>query len=406
MIKDRKIELVGYPENVEAEKIARYIEINYKKLKYAYCVHNADKKENGEPKATHYHFVIWSDTPFTLTKLLTDLDIPERWLEKIRNKKNAIRYLIHLDHPEKFQYDRNEIVTNDIRYISECLDEISYRDNGYIIDETFEKSYNKQHNEIYNLQIDQTKKMKLFELLEKFFNHYCIEINSNGANREMEIYYIQGATGTGKTSFAKQMCDSLKYDYCVSSSSNDPLQDYRGQKALILDDFRTDNMKFSDLLKLTDPYTNSSVKSRYSNKYMVGCKVIFITSIIPLDKIYIDTTQYQDTKMQFYRRITNVIVTEKNEFGKMIAKMYFTFNRETGTPYGDYAIIPVNIKKTLEQSKSQMEIYAEQIQAEIAKLTPEQKDELFEELPKQLKNISLYDCLPFGNDDDQQKPTK
>lgn len=397
-IKDRKIEIVGYPENIEPEKIARYIETNYKNLKYAYCMHNADKKENGETKAIHYHFLIWSDRVLAITKLMTDLDIPERWFEKVRNKKNAVRYLIHLDHPEKFQYNRSEIVTNDIRYITECLDEISYKDNGYIIDETFEKSYNLQHNEIYNLNIDQTKKMKLYDLLEKFFNHYCIEQNSNGANRQMEIYYIQGATGTGKTSFAKQWCDFNKYDYCVSSASNDPLQDYRGQKALILDDFRTDNMKFSDLLKLTDPYTNSSVKSRYSNKYMVGCKAILITSIIPLEKIFIDVRQYEDSKKQFYRRITNVIVTDKNPFGQLVAKMYLQFDRETGKPYGKYLPIPVDIKQALEQSKSQMEIYAEQMQQEFEKLTPKQRDMFFEELPSKLSELDISEMI-FKDDD-------
>lgn len=389
-IKDRKIEIVGYPENIDPEKIARYIDVNYKSYSYAFCMHTSDIKPDGTQKPVHYHFIIWNDRQISIDRMLKDLDIPERWTQKVRNKKNAIRYLIHLDQPEKYQYNRNEIQTNDIRFVNECLDEISYKDNGYIIDEKFDKSYNQQHSEIFNLQIDQTKKMKLFELLDKFFNHYCIETNTSGAHRNMEIYYIQGETGSGKTTFAKQMCEKLGYDYCVSSSSNDPLQDYRGQKALILDDFRTDNMKFSDLLKLTDPYTNSSVKSRYSNKYMVGCKVIFITSIIPLDKIYVDVAQYEDTKKQFYRRIANVIVC-KQVNGIMSACMYMQFNRETGQVYGDYMTIPIKFSQALEYSKSLLISVFED-------MTKEEQQQAMQDLPKEMEKINLRQVL-FKNDD-------
>ena len=80
----------------------------------------------------------------------------------------------------------------------------------------------------------------------------------------------------------------MQLDFCVSSSSNDPFQDYMGQKAIILDDLRdkafingngTDN--FEDLLKILDNNTNSSDKSRFNNKVFNG-EVIVITSSVPL----------------------------------------------------------------------------------------------------------------------------
>lgn len=58
------------------------------------------------------------------------------------------------------------------------------------------------------------------------------------SERTLEVVFICGKGGTGKTYYAKKMLKSLGYDFCVSSSSNDPFQDYSGQRAMILDDLR------------------------------------------------------------------------------------------------------------------------------------------------------------------------
>ena len=47
---------------------------------------------------------------------------------------------------------------------------------------------------------------------------------------------------------------------------------------LILDDLRPSCIGLSDLLKMLDNHTSSSVKSRYYNK-VLECKLIIITSI-------------------------------------------------------------------------------------------------------------------------------
>ena len=81
----------------------------------------------------------------------------------------------------------------------------------------------------------------------------------------MEVIYIQGATGTGKTSYSKMLAEQKEYSYYISSSSNDILGDYKGQDCLILDDLRPSCMGLSDLLKMLDNHTTSTVKSRYKN---------------------------------------------------------------------------------------------------------------------------------------------
>ena len=128
--------------------------------------------------------------------------------------------------------------------------------------------------------------------------------------REMKVFYIYGATGAGKTTMAKWLCEKmLEVDYYISSSSNDILQDYLGQEAIILDEFRPTDLSFSDMLKLLDNHTNSTVKSRYYNK-AIDCKYLIITTTQNISDIY-NEENLRD-RLQLYRRISEIYyVTDK-----------------------------------------------------------------------------------------------
>ena len=121
------------------------------------------------------------------------------------------------------------------------------------------------------------------------------------ADRNIKVMIFTGETGTYKTTYAKQYCKNLNKSFCVSSSSNDPMQDYKGEDVLILDDIRDTTFKFHDLLKVLDNHTNSSIASRYSNKAFIGDTII-ITSSQKLSQWYYDETR--EDKDQLYRRIT------------------------------------------------------------------------------------------------------
>lgn len=105
-------------------------------------------------------------------------------------------------------------------------------------------------------------------------------------NRNMEVIYITGASGTGKTTAAKYIAQKLHYDYFVSGSGDDVLDGYDKEECIILDDYRAGVMTFSELLKFLDNHTNSSVKSRFKNKDISQCKLIIITSIYPPEELY------------------------------------------------------------------------------------------------------------------------
>lgn len=119
-------------------------------------------------------------------------------------------------------------------------------------------------------------------------------------DRDINVMIFQGDTGTYKTTYAKQLAKNQNKSLCVSSSSNDPMQDYKGEDILLLDDIRDDTFKFNDLLKILDNHTNSSVSSRYSNKAFIGDTII-ITTAQPLSDWYFDNVK--EDKEQLYRRI-------------------------------------------------------------------------------------------------------
>lgn len=102
----------------------------------------------------------------------------------------------------------------------------------------------------------------------------------------MELMYVYGGSGTGKTLYAKQYCDGLGLSYYVSSGGKNPLDNYGGEDAIILDDLRPSDYKFNEFLKLTDNHTSSMVSCRYYNKSLVWCKLIIITSPLKVEEFY------------------------------------------------------------------------------------------------------------------------
>lgn len=177
-----------------------------------------------------------------------------------------------------------------------------------------EHSYAEQLDYVHGLAPSQQK--AAFSDLEKRWKCHCQWLTLR-ANRNIEVVFVTGKGGTGKTSYAKTLMDRMGYDYCVSSSSNDPWQDYMGQKGMILDDLRDTAFSFEDLLKALDNDTSSSIKRRFSNVVFAGF-VIIITSSVPIIHWYKrpdkngNRVPYDDLA-QLYRRISCYVELVKDE---------------------------------------------------------------------------------------------
>jgi hypothetical protein len=75
-------------------------------------LHDRDVDEDGNVKKPHYHVVIMMDGPIT-PKRANEIIEPfcgTKSAEYIKSLRGYVRYLAHLDNPDKAQYDITEIV--------------------------------------------------------------------------------------------------------------------------------------------------------------------------------------------------------------------------------------------------------------------------------------------------------
>lgn len=261
-------------------------------ISYWFIEHLADD----EVSKTHFHIVIKFSSPMPFESVKSKF--PYGDIQPAKNIKKAVQYLIHFNDLSKKQYDWENIITN-------CLDMSVYKVQSNSCQEVnIEMILDKiNKGEIREYNITSEIPISIFARhrtkIENGLMYYRERVCMN-KNREINVVFVSGDTGVGKTTFAKKYCTTSNKSFCVSSSSNDPMQDYKGEDVLILDDLRDSDFKFTDLLKILDNHTKSTVRSRYHNKAFIGDTII-ITSYKPLNDWYFDVPK--ESKEQLYRRI-------------------------------------------------------------------------------------------------------
>lgn len=76
-------------------------------------LHDKDVNADGEKKKPHWHILLSFDGPVTqkaVKRLIEPLNGPVP--QKIGSSKGLVRYMIHMDNPEKYQYSINDIVAH------------------------------------------------------------------------------------------------------------------------------------------------------------------------------------------------------------------------------------------------------------------------------------------------------
>lgn len=267
---------------------------------WAYIVHDKDDTR------AHYHIYLnFGNSSVDTSMVAKWFSIPENFINKVKGRKtDMLLYLTHGNDSQKnkYQYSTKEVVAN--------FDFETEITQASIIGDFKNFSYAEMLQYANTLSI--SEKVKALTQLEKLYKLEC-NIQAMNPHRDIQVMFITGKAGSGKTYYAKKLLEALKYDYCISSSSNDIFQDYKGQRAIILDDLRDTDIKFVELLKMIDNNTQSSVYSRFQNKVFVG-KMIVITSSVPIKFWYKDMqygAAYLEDLKQLYRRINSyVLVTE------------------------------------------------------------------------------------------------
>ncbi len=282
----------------------------YTDTKYAYICHDKDQSPDGAVP-THFHIYFKFKTSIHFPYLKEAF--PYGDIENARSANACVQYLIHKNNPEKAQYGKDEVITNftqeQIDYLflnNKKMEKLNEESELADILESIANSEIRRFDMFEHISVELYSKHRT--KIENAFKYRDIKLMNN-PNRDIDVIFVTGAAGNGKTTFAKSFGNGYN-GVCVSSSSNDPLQDYCDQDVLILDDLRDDDFKFQDLLKILDPHTASSAKSRYSNKIFIG-KLIIITSYKTLNDWYSKVPR--DAKRQLYRRISLYVQVEKEE---------------------------------------------------------------------------------------------
>lgn len=103
---------VLYPdsESYDCQKVLSRIEDTF--VDFAYIVHDMDVNENGEIKKAHIHWCGKKSSPAPLSTISNALGVEANNIEFCKNWKYSLRYLIHADNPDKFQYDLEKVTAN------------------------------------------------------------------------------------------------------------------------------------------------------------------------------------------------------------------------------------------------------------------------------------------------------
>ena len=288
-----------YPKIDDVETVCK----KYNTIKkYIISLHDKDVKEDGTLKKAHYHVYLHFGRSQNTELVQEWFKVAPQDVEKIKGRwSDAEEYAVHANVPESYQYDPQGVCAS-YDYVTALGKAIKAKKQKKLAPTLAsaiirgEKSYRQAYNELlaFDYNKDATKYLR---------DAYAIYSRNLSPNRQIDVVFMSGATGSGKTTLAKLLAEAEGKDYYISASGSDPMGDYMGEKVLILDDVREESFTFIEWLKLLDNNTNSAIRSRYNNKFFSG-DTIYVTSVYDPSMWFLGI---KEDRRQFFRRITQYI---------------------------------------------------------------------------------------------------
>lgn len=270
--------------------------------KYSFILHDKDTDETGKAKTPHWHiYVNFGTTTWNSENVAKRFGVAENFVCKVKGRSGDIlAYLTHQNAPEKYQYNECEVISNyDWRADKEkTLSKKGKEIRASEIRELIVCGTIREYNQTQYITAEEYYTHK--RVIESAYEYRKQLIK--GVERDMKAIYIYGDSASGKTTLAKDIAKEKGYSVYVSSGSNDVLDDYKGEDCIILDDLRPSCLGLSDLLKMLDNNTSSSVKSRFKNK-VLECRMIIITTTKPIQTFFREVYDSEtETSVQLMRR--------------------------------------------------------------------------------------------------------
>lgn len=251
-----------------------------------YCM--AD--ECGETFHTHIFLISSSPIRFNTLKKL----IPESHIERVRGTNEQNRnYILKADEWAEDEKSKTSIEGSFEEWGELPPDKSGSRSDLAVLYEMIKDGMS-------NAEIMETTPAYMFRNHDIDYAREIIRAEQyQEVFRQLEVTYIWGKTGVGKTRF---VMDTFGYKnvYKVSDYTH-PFDMYGGEPVLLLDEFRGE-LKITEMLQLLDGYP-LQLRARYNNKIACYDKV-FIVSNDDLIKQYPNIqTEKKETWRAFLRRI-------------------------------------------------------------------------------------------------------
>lgn len=290
---------------------------------YAYIVHDKDTytKEDeetnptvkaGMPKKPHIHAYLRLNNTYNFSTIANWFEVPVGAINTIKKSFAAgCAYAIHKNNPEKYQYPIEEVHSS-FNY-AEFINGLIEKEKQQLEDKDNAKKLKKRMlMEVENGTLRGYNFHERYSFVErvlyrKFLDSAIDEIVKTkihrSEDRQLEVIYIHGASGAGKTTYAKQI-GRKRFKYCaISGEDRDPCEAYDGEPCMILDELRPSSMKLANFLKLVDNNTESMAGARYHGKAFIECRLIIITSTLPIEDFFKKLQENDnETAVQIKRR--------------------------------------------------------------------------------------------------------
>ncbi|MCL2216285.1 MAG: Rep family protein [Defluviitaleaceae bacterium] len=300
------------------------IENKVKPEKYAVILHDKCKNEQGQPVAPHIHVMLSFPNARHVTSIAKLLNDKPQYVEKWKgNAANGYAYLVHATDKarSKHQYDPSEVRANydyvaELQAITKEVETVQkYSVNG-LLDSLYSGAISKKEVESrlkgsqygrHRRQIEDIYSKRLQNLAEAWRN----EMIKQG--KSVQVIWVYGLSGTGKTSLAKVYAKKSGQDFFVSGSSRDVFQNYEGQHKIIIDELRPEAIPYQDFLRILDPFSpdaQTMLPARYKDKGLAADLIIITTPFNPYAfyKMQIPKTKRDiDRFDQLLRRISLTI---------------------------------------------------------------------------------------------------
>ncbi len=247
------------------------------------------QREKGEKCGTiHFQFFIDFKNPYRFTRVKEILPYGTHFKPMISTKERCQAYCSKVDTRVSGPYEIGEFVPErartDLDRLIKMIDEgFSLRD----IEETFPKQ---------SFMYSKLIQSRYWSRLEKIFYNKM---------RDVEVVYIYGDPGTGKTTYVNNQVESLEDIFRIDSYGDYWFTGYMGQQTILLDEF-TGQVKIPKMNKLIDPFPQ---RMNIKGGTVIACfSKIYIVSNYSLKDLYLgDQKENKVLYKAFCRRVNKIL---------------------------------------------------------------------------------------------------